>query len=161
MYLSLKLLKPVKQTTTKDAIIIPGVKKTLRESLLDEFVAQVLMGQQCRIAFASQILQNWSTYISIGTWHYFKTRNNILLTRVIRSLSKDMIMDLTDVSSGSQLRWFSVDITKPEFQDNNIECLLKKVQKVFVYKCNSLYFVTTTDTKKLYLCQNSKQSFTL
>lgn len=69
-----------------------------------------------------------------------------------------MIIDLTDASSESQLRWFSVDvankikeryiINKPEFKDNNIDCLLKKLNKVFVYECNSLYF---TDTKKLYL----------
>ncbi|KAL7316922.1 hypothetical protein PS15m_003346 [Mucor circinelloides] len=65
-------------------------------------------------------------------------------------LSKNMIIGLTDASSESQLRWFSVDVAnkikeryiikKFDIKDNNIDCLLKQLNKVFVYdECNSLY----------------------
>lgn len=37
-------------------------------------------------------------------------KNNILLTRVIQSLSENMIIDLTEASSESQLHWFFVDV---------------------------------------------------
>ncbi|KAI8094893.1 uncharacterized protein B0P05DRAFT_166932 [Gilbertella persicaria] len=97
------------KTTAKDAVKIPGLNKTLGESLLD------------LIPFKEK--QSKKTYIST----------------IVRSLSKNMIIDLTDASSESQLRWFSVDVAnkikekyiikKPEFKDNNIDCLLKKLNK--------------------------------
>ncbi|KAI8883385.1 hypothetical protein K501DRAFT_285400 [Backusella circina FSU 941] len=105
--ISVPAAKKQKNTTTKDQVKVPGLLKTLGESLLDRIPTTAERSKK-------------------EDYFYY--------------LSKNIIFDLSDTSSGAQLTWFSPDVEKaikeryivekPEHENQNITSLLKNLNKI-------------------------------